>query len=154
MNLECGRIADQLNRAFAGDAWHGPSLRELLSGVTAVQAHSRPLAYAHSIRELVLHIDLYVHATLEAIQGTPMPPWYSTGTDWLPVTGDNETEWMKAVDRLFLNADRLRGAIEALTDDQLKETVPGREYDFYYLFHGLIQHSLYHGGQIAILRKA
>ena len=39
-------------------------------------------------------------------------------------------------------------------DARLQDTVPGRQYDFYYLFHGIVQHSLYHGGQIAMLKKA
>jgi hypothetical protein len=53
---EIHRIADQLKRSLEGEAWHGPALRELLSGVTAKQAAARPLAGAHSIWEIVLHI--------------------------------------------------------------------------------------------------
>ena len=34
MNTECNRIADQLRRAFSGDPWHGPPLREILAGIT------------------------------------------------------------------------------------------------------------------------
>src|SRR5438270_4731017 len=66
MNSESLRIADQLHRAFEGDAWHGPCLRELLSGVTAKQAWTHPLPQGHSIWELVLHIDIYVRAAAEA----------------------------------------------------------------------------------------
>ena len=56
---EIDRILDQLKRAFEGHAWHGPSLKELLNGVTAQQAHARPLANAHSIWELVQHIAVW-----------------------------------------------------------------------------------------------
>jgi len=48
----------------------------------------------------------------------------------------------------------LAAAIEDFDDAKLQDTVPGRQYDFYYLFHGIVQHSLYHGGQIAMLKKA
>ena len=34
---ETARIADQLRRAFQGNAWHGDSLLEILNGVTAAQ---------------------------------------------------------------------------------------------------------------------
>ena len=50
---EIERILDQLKRAYEGDAWHGPSVREALAGVNAKQAHARPLANAHSIWELI-----------------------------------------------------------------------------------------------------
>ena len=154
MNDECLRIADQLNRAFTGDAWHGPPLRELLNGITAEQARGRPLPSAHTIWELAVHIDLYVDAAFEAVQGTPMPRWFGTGQDWPQVNATGEADWEETTDQLFRNAERLGRAIQKLQDKSLQETVPGRDYDFYYLFHGIVQHSLYHGGQIAMLRKA
>jgi hypothetical protein len=59
MMKETERIRDQLHRAFAGDAWHGPSVLEILENVTASQAATRPIAGAHSIWELVLHIKAW-----------------------------------------------------------------------------------------------
>jgi hypothetical protein len=32
--------------------------------------------------------------------------------------------------------------------------VPGTEYSVYFMLHGVIQHDLYHAGQIALLKKA
>lgn len=148
------RIADQLRRAFAGDAWHGPPVRDLLTGVTAEQAVKRPLPTAHTIWELVVHIDLYVQAACEAAQGTPMPRWYGTEGDWPSIDDRSATAWAGTTDRLFQNAERLADTVGSFSDARLEETVPGRDYNFYYLFHGIIQHSLYHGGQIAMLRRA
>ena len=56
---EIERMLDQLKRAFEGEAWHGPSVKEAIAGVTAAQAHARPLANAHSIWELVQHIAVW-----------------------------------------------------------------------------------------------
>ena len=53
---ESERIADPLRRAWEGEAWHGPPLKEILAGVTAAQAAARPAAAAHSIWEIVHHI--------------------------------------------------------------------------------------------------
>ncbi len=151
---ECFRIADQLRRAFEGKAWHGPALRELLTNITAEQASARPLASGHTIWELVLHIEVWTQATAEAIQGTPMPKIVGTDRDWPADTDRSATEWAGATDRLFQTGERLAKAIEGFTDERLDEIVPGRKYNFYYLFHGIVQHSLYHAGQIALLKKA
>ncbi|HJX83579.1 MAG TPA: DinB family protein [Candidatus Angelobacter sp.] len=152
MNAECLRIADQLRRAFTGDPWHGDSLRKLLDGITVQQASSRPVASAHTIWELVLHIEIWTRAALESTQGVPMPKLYGTEKDW-PVAADASPEaYAGAV--LFKTSEQLAQAIEKFGDERLQETVPGRKYDFYYLFHGIVQHSLYHGGQIALLKKA
>ena len=40
---EIERILDQLQRAYEGNAWHGPSVREVLTGITAAQAASTSL---------------------------------------------------------------------------------------------------------------
>jgi len=153
MKTECIRIADQLRRAFDGDAWHGPSLRELLSEVKAAQASAHPLPGAHSIWELVLHIEVWTGAALRSIQGTPMPKIVGTTEDWRTVGDSSPEAWNKTVKNLFETKDQLAAAIEKFEDSRLTETVPGRKYDFYYLFHGIVQHSLYHAGQIALLKK-
>ena len=153
MISESSRAADQLRRAFDGKAWHGPSIRELLSDVKAAQANAHPVAGAHSIWELVLHIDVWTRAAWGATQGTPMPKIVGTPEDWPAVTDASPTAWNDAVRRLFETKDQLAAAIERFDDDRLKEIVPGRTYDFYHLFHGITQHSLYHAGQIALLKK-
>jgi hypothetical protein len=152
MNSECVRIADQLRRAFGHDPWHGPPLSELLDGLTAEQARSHPVPGVHSIWELVLHIDLYVRVALDAIRGLPQPKLYETKQDW-PSPGDDGEQWESANRRLFEAGEQLAQAIEIFGDQRLSEISPGRDYDFYYLFHGIVQHSLYHGGQIALLKK-
>jgi hypothetical protein len=153
MNSECLRIADQVSRAFTGKPWHGSPLSELLDGVTAKQACDRPLPSGHTIWELVLHIEIYVHAAYKVVEGVPMPKIAGTPLDWRPVLGTTTAEWTAATDRLFQSAERLEKDIAGFNDKRLTDTVPGREYDFYYLFHGIVQHTLYHGGQIAMLKK-
>lgn len=154
MNAECRRIADQLRRAFQGEAWHGPSLKELLTDVTAEHAEAHPLAGGHSIWELVLHITVWTQAAFQATKGVPMPKIVGTPEDWPRVSGSSAQAWDKAVNRMFETGEHLSCAIEQFDDHRLSETVPGRQYDFYYFFHGNVQHSLYHAGQIAILKKA
>jgi hypothetical protein len=153
VNSESLRIADQLRRAFGGDAWHGPPLREVLAGVTAEQANARHSPSTHSIWELVLHIQIYVSIAIEATLGVPMPKLFGTEKDWPIGANSGAAAWTAATDLLFQTSEQLAQAIESFADDRLVEIVPGRSYDFYRLFHGIVQHSLYHGGQIALLKK-
>jgi uncharacterized damage-inducible protein DinB len=154
MNTECLRIADQLRRAFQGEAWHGPALRELLANVNAEQANAHPVKSAHSIWELVLHIDVWTQAAQESLAGVPMPKLYDTEQDWRAVADGSAAAWKGASDHMFRTAEELAQAVEGFADQRLKDIVPGRQYDFYYLLHGIVQHSLYHAGQIAVVKKA
>ena len=149
---EIDRIADQLRRAYEGEAWHGPSLREILAGITVEQAARRPLPQAHTIWELVLHIAAWesiVRRRLggEAVEATPEQ-------DWPPVRDTGDAAWKTALDDLDRGHHQLRQAIAALSDDRLRQKVVGQKYSTYGMLHGLIQHDLYHAGQIALLKKA
>jgi uncharacterized damage-inducible protein DinB len=151
---EATRIADQLRRAFAGDAWHGDSVFEILHGVTAAQAAARPIKSAHTIWELVLHIATWDNAALQRLDGVAAEP--SDAQNFPVVTDATETAWRKALADVQSVHEQLVKAVSVLPDSQLDELVPGKEgahYTFYYMLHGVVQHELYHAGQIALLKK-
>ena len=151
---EATRIADQLRRAFAGDAWHGESLFEILNGVTAAQAAARPIKNAHTIWELVLHIAAWDNAVLRRLGGVAVE--LSDTQNFPTVTDTSETAWRKALAEVQRVHDELVEAVSVLSDSRLDEIVPGKEgahYTFYYMLHGVVQHELYHAGQIALLKK-
>jgi uncharacterized damage-inducible protein DinB len=149
---EAALIADQLRRAFYGEAWHGPALIELLADVDAATAAARPLTNAHSIWELVLHIAAWDNAGMVRLGGEKCQ---LTGLDNFPtVSKATETAWRKTVAEAKRTHDRLVKTVVGLSDSRLRDRVPGKKYDFYHLLHGIAQHELYHAGQIAILKKA
>jgi uncharacterized damage-inducible protein DinB len=151
-NSEPARIADQLRRAYEGDAWHGPALLELLEGVDARTAAAKPLANVHSIWELLLHTAVWDEATLQRLAGRVCQP---TGdANFPPVKEPTEAAWRKAVAEAKRTHDTLVKTVEGLPDSRLRDQVPGKDYNFYHLLHGVVQHELYHAGQIAILKKA
>ncbi|MBV9504212.1 MAG: DinB family protein [Acidobacteriia bacterium] len=154
MNSESLRIADQLRRAFTGGAWHGPSVRESLDGIAAEQASHRVLPEAHTVWEMVLHMNSWVNAAFESMRGVPMPQLDDWTEDWPVVKDTDEQAWAAAKEHLHQSGARLAEAIQQFTDANLKSVVPGRTYDFYFLFHGIVQHSLYHTGQIVLLKRA
>lgn len=78
----------------------------------------------------------------------------STFLDWPPVPAPTNEAWQATVTKLLAAGRALAERVSKYPDLNLPHTVPGRKYDFYFLFHGIVQHSLYHGGQIALLKKA
>jgi uncharacterized damage-inducible protein DinB len=149
---EIARIVDQLDRAFEGDAWHGDPLMMLLEGVSADQAAQKPLRDAHSIWELTLHIAAWENVARRRLSGemVPDPP---PEENWEPVDDTTPTAWTAACARLRERHDALRGAVAGFADARLDNQVPAKNYSYYVLLHGVIQHTLYHAGQIALLKK-
>jgi uncharacterized damage-inducible protein DinB len=152
---ESSRLADQIHRAFAGDAWHGDSIRELLNGVDAATAAAHPIEGAHSIWELVLHIAAWDDAVRRRTGGTAVT--LNDEQNFPPVKDASESAWYKALDHANRTHDELVKAVADFHDSRLLEQVPGKAesyYNFFYMFSGIVQHELYHAGQIALLKKA
>jgi uncharacterized damage-inducible protein DinB len=149
---EVERIVDQSQRAFEGDAWHGPSLMAILEGVTAEQASARPLAGAHSIWELVFHIAAWEQAGVRRLGGDPAN--LSDDEDWPAITDTSEQKWDQAIEMLITGHEEFQNAIAKLDDSRLKEPIVDGLATVYGTLHGIVQHTLYHAGQIAILKKA
>jgi uncharacterized damage-inducible protein DinB len=148
---ETARIADQLRRAFEGEAWHGPAVLEILSDVDGATAAARPLDQAHSIWELVLHIAAWDEAVRRRMKGEALT--LSLEQNFPHAHETSEDAWRKAVDELKNAHAELIRAVEAVPDSRLTEQVPGKDYDFYFMLHGAVQHELYHAGQIILLKK-
>ncbi|HYN06428.1 MAG TPA: DinB family protein [Vicinamibacterales bacterium] len=157
---EMRRIADQLDRAVNGPAWHGQSILELLRGVTARDATARPIPDAHSIWELVAHTAAWLEIARLRLEGTA-PRRITQSMNWPPVNakraskGSASQAWKTDVNRLRRAARDLHAAIGAQDDGRLDEELPGVDdtWSAYITLHGVLQHVLYHAGQIAILKK-
>lgn len=149
---EAARIADQLRHAFDGNAWHGPALLELLKDVSADTASSHPLPDVHSIWELVLHIAAWDDAVNRRItQGKAIQ--LKAAQNFPPVKIKTRAAWKDAVAHLKKKHNELIRTVVSLSDARLKQRVPGKKYNVYFMLHGVAQHELYHAGQIAILKK-
>jgi len=147
-------LADQIRRAFEGDAWHGDSLREILAGVSAQSAAAHPVPNAHSIWELVLHIAAWDDAVIRRAGGHTVT--LGDKQNFPPVEDTSEAAWQGTLESIRKTHTSLVKTVAAFPDSRLQEQVPGKKqdyYDFYYMFSGIVQHELYHAGQIALLKK-
>jgi len=152
---ESARLADQIRRAFDGDAWHGDSLLELLDGVNAKMASAHPIKNAHSIWELVLHIAAWDGAVRKRIGGTAVE--LADEQNFPNVTDTSEAAWRKAIEQAKHAHGELVNAVAVFPDSRLQDQVPGKtdsHHNFFYMINGIVQHELYHAGQIALLKKA
>jgi uncharacterized damage-inducible protein DinB len=132
--------------------WHGPALADVLKGVDAERARARPIAGAHSIWEIVLHIAAWSDIARQRIRGEatgdPTPE-----QDWPPMPAA-DADWAATLDRLRESHRLLAADIRQLDDAALDARVKGLDYPVGILLDGVVEHGTYHGGQIALLRKA
>jgi uncharacterized damage-inducible protein DinB len=155
---EIVRIIDQLEREYSGDPWHGSPLSQILDGVTHTAATAKPIRGGHNIWELVLHMAAWKNEVRHRLSGAAAAE--PREGDWPPVGEVNEVAWIQARERLELAHRLLVSAIREFPEAKLYEATNdhrnaalGIGVTFYELLHGLVQHDVYHSGQIAILKK-
>jgi uncharacterized damage-inducible protein DinB len=151
---EIDRILDQMDRAFSGDAWHGPSLMNALEGLSAEDASKHSIPGGHSIWELVHHLGSWNAIVLKRLRGEDVE--VTSERDWPPVWEVSEAAWRRAVENLSDTHLRLRQFAATIEDEELDRNdvkTSGASTSRYVVLHGVIQHNLYHAGQIVILRK-
>jgi len=153
---EAARLADQIERAFRGGAWHGPAVTEALAGVDAATAAHRPIAGAHTIWEIVGHVSTWLELCRRRIEGEPIHD-VPHEQDWPPpAAADAEAEeaWRRELATLEDQHRRFRATVAGLDDARLDDPVGGSDPTMRGLLLGVLQHHAYHGGQIVLLKKA
>jgi hypothetical protein len=148
---EINRIADQLKRSLEGEAWHGPALGELLVGVNAKQAAAKQLAGAHSIWEIVLHIISSEEVVCDRLEGSLTV--LSPDEDWPRVGETRDEAWTRTVEMLSNVHEKLQRLVLKVSESSLDQPVVKGASSTYVTLHGIVQHNIYHSGQIALLKK-
>ena len=150
---EITRLESQLRAAFEGPAWHGPAVLELLRDVTPVEAAARPIAGAHTIWELVLHLTACYDLVLRRLRGDRKQ--LTPAEDWPSMPKPTDANWQESIAALKGRNEATRVAVLRFDPTQLSAPlVPEPPYTAYEQLIGLTQHDLYHGGQIALLKRA
>lgn len=155
-NTQVQRVIAEMKFAFEGDETgenrFQPAIWPLLANVDVKRAMHRPIPEGHNIWELVLHLitwKRYITVRFQDEQMTVTPDM-----DWPTLPTPTETAWQAAKDELLRAHHEMIAAAEPLTDDMLDAPAANGKVARYGIFHGIIQHDQYHGGQIALLKKA
>ena len=146
------RILRQYDLVMHGNAWHGDPIWRILEGISPESAAHHALPAAHSIWEIILHMKFWEGVTSRRLQGQragldealnfPAPPEI------------NEANWQKTLAEFRASNQQFRQLLAAFDPKRLDELSAAGKRTFYEEAHGLIQHNIYHAGQIALLKKA
>ena len=149
MSTEIRDILFLLRRSFDGNAWHGPSVKEALAGVTQATAFHR-LPNTHSIIELVAHMTAWKISVARRLSGDIL---YKVTEE---MNFPKPEDWRSTVEQLDKSQEALAAAIEAFDPRKLSQQVPWTDetMTYYAVVHGIIHHDLYHAGQIVLIKKS
>ncbi len=145
------RLLDQYDRVMRGDAWHGDPIWQILDSISPECAAARPVANTHSIWEILMHMTFWEGVSSRRLAGE------RAGLDEalnFPATPEaTESNWQKTREQFRASNQKLREALAKLDPARLDSLSAAGKRTFYDEAHGVIQHNVYHAGQIALLKK-
>lgn len=152
------KLSSDLEKVLNGDPWYGTSVYSILSQVGFEAAFEKLPGSAHSIAEIVLHILAWTEEVMDRLNGSSAQ--LPSSGDW-PETGTpSEEKWHNYVNDLKLANVNLLRVIQDFPEEQWSEPMIeersrelGTGLSFEELVTGLIQHDIYHSGQIALLLR-
>jgi|SRR5688500_10667635 len=153
MNTEVLQIAAQLKNTFEGDPWFGRSVKSLLNDVNESIAFEKPNSQ-HSILDLLWHMITWREFTINRLRNDKEKTLeYFEQNDWRDLNHNDKSLWREGLKTLDETQSELIELLQNENDNRLVEIVPGRKYNFKDLLYGIVQHDIYHIGQIAYLTK-
>lgn len=153
MNREILLIAEQLKDAYEGEPWFGRNIKEIMNEIDEAIVFEKPNGQ-HSILELLWHMITWKEFTFSRLQNDNQKSLhYFEENDWRELDHSNKTLWQQGLQQFEKLHNELIEIIQRQKDELLPQQVGGRKYDFRKLLYGIVQHDIYHLGQIAYIKK-
>jgi DinB superfamily len=154
MNPEIALLLGLLDEAFDAKAWHGPSLRLSLRGLTARDAAWRPAPGRHNVWEIAVHAAYWKYVVRRHLSGAARGSFALRGSNWFARDAAlGERAW-RADGALRVGEQRaLRAAVARQRPRELSRKPAGARHTRLALIRGAAAHDLYHAGQIQLLKR-
>ena len=153
MNKEISHYLQQWQSIYNGKPWYGPSLMAVLESLEPEAAYWRPHPGGHSIIELLHHLLCWRRHFVHRLSGNlDFSIQLNSPEDWTAYDTISEAQWKGMVGELEKNQDEITRLTHGKEDDFLEEDSGKGGINFRDRLEGMIQHDLYHLGQMAMVR--
>ncbi len=153
MNKETQSIINNLENTLSGQPWFGRAVYELLGEIDESKVSIKPNNTEHSILELLWHMNTWAAFVLAHLEQRSAEEIKAVEADDWRTIDPSKHSWQKGMAELKAIHKKVADQLETKEDPFLKDMVPGRKFNFRFMLNGLIQHNIYHAGQIAYLNK-
>lgn len=149
------KIIKEYNDIFNGQPWYGTSLMDTLNDISFDEVNVKIKNKSHSIAELLKHMLNWRLYFIEKLNGNKNYKIENdSNADWEKnLIIKDENEWNDLMNELNESQKKLIGTLLLKSEDWLWETTPGEIFNNEYLVKGIMDHDVYHLGQIRLVHK-
>ena len=151
-NKEVQSIITNLERVLNGQPWYGEAVMPMLRKIHPAVVYINP-DHSHAAIEILYHMITWAEFTLHRLQNKQdYDDKTANEMDWRMIDPKIHT-WETGLKEFEQVHKQIVAELQKKDDAFLSEMVDYREYNFRFLLNGLIQHNIYHLGQIAFLKN-
>lgn len=145
------KIAKHIREVHLGGNWTESSLKDQLKEVTWEAAITQ-VGDLNSIAKLVFHLNYFVAGVIPVFHGGKLDINDKYSFDAPSVS--TEDEWQQLVRKALDDAETLASLVEVLSEEAMNEPFANATFGTNHRnLLGIIEHTHYHLGQIALLKK-
>ena len=153
MNKETQYIIKSFESTLSGLPWFGRSVYEILAEADETKTNTKLNGTEHSMMELLWHMNTWAEFVLGSLENKTVDEMKSIeANDWREIDPKVHT-WKKGMEQLKATHSKIIEILDKKEDSFLSEIVPTRKFNYRFMLNGLIQHNIYHLGQVAYLKK-
>ena len=142
-----------IDEAYENSAWHGPTLKASLRGVSAREAAWRPAPGRHSIREITAHAAYWKYVVRRRLTGDATASFPFTKSNWPALSPGSEKAWRAEREVLDREHRALRKVVAAYPARRLRSRLPWtRNRKPLREIAGIAFHDVYHAAQIQLVK--
>lgn len=151
MKTNLSYYISQFQNIYNGSPWYGDSLQEKLSAVSSEEIFTVPAPGMHAVAQLVAHILVWRRLLVERIKGNnDFQIQVNSARDWPPASMLESKGWEPLLAELEANQNELIRLLQSETDELLDRSLPDGTHAMRLLIDGILQHDVYHVGQIGL----
>lgn len=153
MNKEIQSIIRNLQNVLSGEPWYGKSVFKILEEVDPAIVYKKPNKNSHSLIELLYHSLTWAEFTLKSLEKAEEKDITAIEKmNWREINLSDHS-WEKGLAEFKQVHEMIIQLLNEKEDAFLSEMVDHRKFNFRFLLNGLIQHDIYHLGQIAYIKN-
>ena len=153
MNKEIQSIIRNLQNTLSGEPWFGRAVYPIMEEVDASKVYTKPNGTEHSLIELLYHMITWAGFTLGKLDNNASVNLIqSEDLDWREIDPGVHS-WAAGLEKFRKIHEKIISSLETKDDEFLSGMVEGRKFNYRFMLNGLIQHNIYHLGQVAYLNK-
>ena len=154
MKNRIDKLIFQFQNVFDGTPYYGDSIQSIIELIPYESANNS-INNGHTIAQIIEHMLAWRLLAIEHLKGNVhYDIELGSDNDWTSLKITSQSEWIKLKQAFAQSHETLIELLKQKEDRWLSSKLEGKVFSYNFLLKGIIQHDIYHIGQVNLLKNS